>query len=540
VTQAAPLDTLSPRKRTTAGTYAKRGAFTFSGDLVEELRRAAGQSWPNDRYRNDPVGFVEDVLGDRPWGKQIEILEAVARHDHVAIKSGHKIGKSRVDVWLALWWFCTRPDARVLFTSSVERQVDSVLWRELVLVLRRSPIKLDARPAEHAKTGMRAPDLREIVGLSAREAEAVAGTSGTAVLYLVDEASGCSETLFAAFEGNLAGGGKLVMTSNPTRTTGYFFDAFKEEKQVDNGGTWKTISIASTETPNVVAGQMIVPGLATREWCEARKAAWGEDSLDYKVRVLGEFPTHEERRILTLHLVIEATRRWDEAQGVGRLVVGIDPAGPAGGGDESGFASRRGAKILGVLRRRGLSAAGHLEVLLGIIAEAATPGEVPVVNVDADGPVGSLVADALEAHAWSFPKGAEPFHVVRVRGSQKAEREPDKYERTRDELFANVERWIREGGAIPQDDKLQSELHAPDWQETISGKLKATPKDDMRRMLGRSPDTLDAVALACWSVDAFAERVAEVRAAVSREHKAEETRRVPRMDPWAAERTWRR
>jgi hypothetical protein len=69
----------------------------------------------------------------------------------------------------------------------------------------------------------------------------------------------------------------------------------------------------------------------------------------------------------------------------------------------------------------------------------------------------------------------------------------------RDELWANLAEWIREGGAIPDDARLTKELHAPEWHGQISGKLKATPKSDLRKMLdGRSPDRADAVALAVW------------------------------------------
>jgi len=527
--------------RSRTGTFARGDGFSFSARLARELRRTDGARWPDARYADDPVGFVEDVLHETPWTKQIELLEAVREHGHVAIKSGHKIGKSRVLAWIALWWFCTHEDARVLFTSSVERQVDEILWRELVMLIRRSGIELDCRPAEHAKTGLRAPDKREIVGLSAREAEAAAGTSGINVLYLVDEASGCNESLFAAFEGNLAGGGRMVLASNPTRTTGKFFAVFQEDQSVDNGGEWKTLTAASTETPNAKSGRSLVPGLATSEWCEARRTNWGEDSLDYKVRVLGEFPTNEERRMLTLHEVIEATGRWETTIAEGRLVIGDDPAGPGDGGDESAFAVKRGKKILGTLRKRSLKAEEHVETILALVAEWGVPGEqtVPHVNVDAGGPVGALVLAALQAFIWAKPRGQEPFTVSAIFSAARAEREPDRYVQTRDELHAAAERFIKDGGAIPPDDKLQSELHAPEWTSTNQGKLRATHKDEIRKMLGRSPDTFDAVALACWGVDSFAEHAAEVRGMVAREQSETQTRRVPRMDPYAAERTWR-
>jgi hypothetical protein len=42
------------------------------------------------------------------------------------------------------------------------------------------------------------------------------------------------------------------------------------------------------------------------------------------------------------------------------------------------------------------------------------------------------------------------------------------------------------------------ELHAPEWIPQVTGRLKATGKDELRKALGRSPDRADAVALAVW------------------------------------------
>jgi phage terminase large subunit len=531
---------LSPRRRSTGGVFLQNRPPSLGLDLAEALEdEVVGARWPNAKYADDPVGFVEEVLHDHPTKRQVEFLEAVRDNQHVAFKSSHKVGKSRALVWVALWWFCTRIDARVLLTSSVERQVDKVLWREMILVIRKSGIQLDARPAEHAKTGMVAHDMREIVGLSAREAESVAGTSGINVLYLVDEASGCAETLFAAFEGNLAGGGKLVLCSNPTRCNGQFFDAFQPASLIENGGPWKTLSANALESPNVIAGRMVIPGLATLEYVEGRKAAWGEDSAEYKVRVLGEFPTNEERRMLTIHDIKSAEDRWEDASDDGPLRIGLDVAGAGVGGDESVLALRRGKKLLALYAYRSAREADLLAFIRGFIREHRRTGEGPVhVVVDCEG-FGWPVYEHIAGHAMS-EDGRKEMLVFGVHAGHRAQRDPTRFDRTRDELFAAAEAWIKDGGAIPRDVKLSQELHAPEWNGTASGRLKATDKDTLKKILGRSPDRLDAVCLSCWEVDNFAERVAEQKAAVERENLAADQRRVPRFDPWAAEKAWRR
>src|SRR5690349_12989939 len=52
------------------------------------------QENPFARYRDNPVGFAEDVLGLKVWEKMRAILEAVAGHRKVAVRSGHKVSKS--------------------------------------------------------------------------------------------------------------------------------------------------------------------------------------------------------------------------------------------------------------------------------------------------------------------------------------------------------------------------------------------------------------------------------------------------------------
>ena len=46
------------------------------------------------RAVDDPVEYATKVLGITPWSKQAEIMRAVAAHKRVAVRSGHKIGKS--------------------------------------------------------------------------------------------------------------------------------------------------------------------------------------------------------------------------------------------------------------------------------------------------------------------------------------------------------------------------------------------------------------------------------------------------------------
>lgn len=523
------------------------------GELLDaELETAGRIQWPSDRYREDPVAFATEILGVRPWNRQVEILLAVRDHMRVAIASGHKIGKSHSAAIIALWYFCSYPDARVVMSSTTARQVDQILWRELQMMRARSgkcalckdedindrkprpcphSALIDGKIGELARTGLKSEDFREIVGFTAREAEAVAGISGRHLLYIVDEASGVPDIIFEAIEGNRAGGARIVLFSNPTKTSGEFFNAFHSKKHL-----YHTIQLSSETSPNVVAGEIVIPGLAGADWIAEKRREWGEDSPTYKVRVKGEFALAEDGKIFTIHAIAEAEKRWLDTSPEGRLFLGLDPAGASGTGDETAAALRRGLKALKLLADRGMTAEQHVDWVVSVLAGERLPRETPVVVFDREGPIGGELYGLFRAYLEKHPG---LFELVAVRASDRALRQPKIYDRQRDALAANLEAWFRDGGAIPEDSRLEAELHVLEWRQVASGRMKVTPKDEIRKILGRSPDRYDALALSAWEPLSLLEEdlPPAARAAAEREDRDDNPR--ARLDPYSGRSTWR-
>ena len=474
-----------------------RKRATPYGALAGACRVAAnatGHEWPSPRWRNDPVGFARDVLGLKLWAKQVEILNGVRDHQRVTVRSGHKCGKSTTLAVVALWFYCSFDDARVTMTSVTSRQVDAILWREVKRLHARARIPIGGELGVLARTGLR-DGFREVVGFTAKEAEAVAGVSGANLLYLVDEASGVADPIFEAIEGNRAGGARLVLASNPTRLEGEFFRSHNAERS----GYYR-VAVSSEESPNVVEGRAVVPGLAERAWVEEKRREWGAESLKFRVRVLGEFPTAEEGRILSLHDLTYSELRWSETPATGALEIGLDPAGPGLQGDETALAGRRGLRMVGLRARAGLDEEAIIAELVDFADQhRVSPGERVIVRVDREGEIGARVFGRLQAWAASEPT----YQIVGVRGSSKAPTKPLEFDLLRDEAWASLRDWIKAGGAIVEDAKLSEELHAPEWEAaglgTRSAILRATDKKRLRRKLGRSPDRADALALAVWT-----------------------------------------
>jgi phage terminase large subunit len=487
-------------------------------------------------YRNDPVRFAQEILGLRLSKKQAQILNAIRDHKRVSVRSGRRVGKSYVFAAAALWFYCTQgPDARVVLMATTDRQVKGIMWRAIEMLWARAKIKLPGVKGDSHESGCVWGEMFcEIKGYTARDAEAIAGIAGARLMYLIDEASGVKQQIFDAVEGNLAGGNAwLCLISNPTRNDGEFYSSHHEKSSKVLGPEfgYHTIAISSLESPNITGecGAEEIPGLARRSWVELMKRTWGEDSAQYRVHVLGEFAVNEERKIFSLAMLHEAQRLHGMRNGdegftpaTGRLWIGLDPAGPGGQGDETAIVWRRGWRALGIFRQRGLTPEGHLVHLLGILAKEAIPGEklAPVIVYDAGGDVGRDVGRALVEYLDAH-RGA--FELVKTMGSWPAQRLPQVYVTLRDELAANAERWMRAGGAIPEDVKLERDLHVLEFDQsmkrdarTAAERLTLIKKDGpngVRTLLGRSPDTGDAFQMCCWEPRRLVEAEASEAAA---------------------------
>lgn len=477
------------------------------------------------RYRVDPVGFAREVLGVEPWSRQAELLDAVAHHDRVLCRSGHKNGKSLGVIILALWFVATRPRARVMLTAPSSDQVKKILWRELRLWYPKVARVLDGPPDAplDPHTGLQLSGGREIFGRTASRPEGLAGISGPHLLFVIDEASGFEDQFYEAILGNCAGGGasgeaRIVALSNPTRPSGWFYDGFRN-------GLWCCIHISSEESPNVTQpDRPPIPGLATREWIEQLRTECGPGYREhpiYQVRVLGEFPSAGPNAVIGLGLVEAARARWDEhvrahphagltihelarmvAAGQpiddgtsGELEIGVDPK--RFGDDDCVIAARRGHWLY-----RPITLSGPLDgdaIAAPVVQAVRTlrrPGRDGPIAVKVDGKgVGAAAIDALRRHE-ATRRGE--IHVVDVDVSETATDE--RYVNVRSQHWFGGAAWLAEGGCLPPEPRLTQELLAATYGFDPRNRIRVASKDDMRKSLKRSPNHADALLLAVWHV----------------------------------------
>lgn len=484
---------------------------------------------PFPKYVNDPLGFYRDVLGVEPWDRmpgmdpaqssQVEILEAVRDHDKVAVRSGHKVSKSCSAAGLALWWVNTRLDARVTLTAPAAHQVETILWPEVRLLHsgqhpgRRKGHVMPKLPGEmhiDCRTGLVLGDGWGIKGLTTDTPERMSGKSGSKQLFIVDEASGYPEDIFVSIFGNLAGGGKVVLFFNPTRTSGTAYDVFH-----DKGAGWKTAWIPSYGTPNFHGGR--VDGLANPEWeAWARKQWGGPGNPLYDVRVAGQFPSQGTNAVIGLGLVEAGTARWspEVAEAAeGELDIGVDVSRE--GDDDSVLTAVRG---LVCVEQELVQLDRHMDAVpLGNqVGEAAarmarrlarrSDRFRPRIKIDCIG-VGSAVVDYLLTNC------RDEFDVIAVNVGSSADKSlilvPAEdgrpavtaammYRNLRSQLWFGCADWLKRGGCIPANDRLHGELVAPTFGYIERGKLAVQEKKELKKTLKRSPDHADSLNLAIY------------------------------------------
>jgi len=306
------------------------------------------------------------------------------------------------------------------------------------------------------------------------------------MLFIVDEASGVDEAIYEAIEGNRAGGqAHLVLFGNPTRTSGTFYEAFTSAAD-----RWHTLHISSEEAAAFQTNVRRVPGLASPEWITEKRAEWFPGAR-WDVRVCGEFPKSGDDAVLSLGLVEAALGRWASMADEGTLVIGVDVA--RFGDDETVIQAVRGKKaLLPVVLNSldGPNIAGHL---LDVVRQLRRGGERPTVHVDVIGYGASVYdylarMDEVRAVAVNVGQAASPAQDGR----------PD-CALLRDQLWFGLRKWLRDGGALPPDGKLQAELVAVRYGFMASGAVRVEPKDKIKQRLKRSPDRADALALAVYA-----------------------------------------
>ncbi len=107
-----------------------------------------------------------------------------------------------------------------------------------------------------------------------------------------------------------------------------------------------------------------------------------------------------------------------------------------------------------------------------------------VINLDVGG-VGASPVDWLRHNG--YPVNAINFGSVATNGQR--------YKNLRAEMWGRMREWLEQGGCIPEDDDLVTDLTAVEYSYTPTNQILLEKKEDMKKRGLSSPDDADALAL---------------------------------------------
>ena len=436
-----------------------------------------------ETYHDDFVGYRQDILGRKPSGPKIDaVCRSIVRNRRTSVSSGHGIGKTGLSADAIHWFISTRPRPAIVATANTEAQLQGKLWREL------AKVNAGARNSEWFRwrassfTMFEDPTAQAVaLAWSEDNPEAFAGTHEEHVLGVFDEASAIPKVIFNTFAGAMSTeGARWLAVGNPTRNEGEFYEITHGNKVARRAGDaargmWHAFTIASFESPFV-----------SPAWVDEMKASLGEDSDEYRIRVLGLPPRFDAQQYIPRdHVTAAAVRdvklfeRWP-------LVMGCDVGHSS---DRSAIVARRGRKVVDqpeVLR--GERTTDFARQIAGKIIHYREERGLTAHAVIEEIGIGVGVVETLQdmgyaEQTWGVNTGA-PAH------------EPELYANLRAEMWALMKEWLEGDVAIPNHTELMEDLVRVKRKPAgTNNKLLLESKDQMRRRGERSPDVADALAL---------------------------------------------
>ncbi len=427
-------------------------------------------------WRKDPTKFVIEAIGATPDRWQSETLQLLADHDKVSVRSCHGPGKSTLDSWAILWFMSCFFPAKVPCAAPTLHQLKDILWSELAIWHKQMlPALKDEFVIRASDQDMRlylknAPQESFAVARTGRKEnpEALQGFHSENLLFIIDEASGVDDVVFEVAQGALSSAhAKVLMTSNPTRVSGYFYDSHHKMRD-----RWKTVKIGADDSPRV-----------TDQYKDDIALQYGKDSNIYRVRVQGEFPKSDDDTLIPLDIVESAIGREIRVSRETDIVWGLDVA--RFGNDRTVLLKRRGPVVN---EKERVWQGQDTMVTAGKVVDEYEKALVKpiVINVDVIG-IGSGVVDRLKELGL-------PVQGINVGETPSAN---DRYSKLRDELWFKAREWFegRDVSITEDQEALVGELTTPKYTVLSTGKLKVESKDDMKKRGVRSPDIADAFCL---------------------------------------------
>ncbi len=444
-----------------------------------------------------PVLFAREVLGMDldPW--QERMLRAFGEGERgISIAACHGPGKTAGAAVAVVYSILFRFPLKAVATAPSRGQLEGALMKEVGKWVSKLPAPLQALLEVKSMSVVlkQAPALSSFEARTARpeNPEALQGIHEDEgwVLILVDEATGVHEKIFESAGGSMSGANcQTILLSNPTRTSGFFFDTWHKAGLMEK---WVRIRVSHEDSARV-----------TDQFVSDMIARYGRDSNAVRVRCYGLFPRSDLDTVLAYDQVAAAQHRDIIVPPHIRPVWGLDVA--RFGDDSNVLLGRNNIAVEPIIRAWGgkdlMRTSGRVKHLYDDLLPSFRPEEI---LIDVIG-LGAGVVDRL---------GEQGLPVRGVNVSESAA-SSDEYRNLKTELWFLMRDWFASGnhvlpvcspearetrhGCVADDAclhaRLVSELTSVRYDYTSNGKLLVESKKDMKKRGLVSPDVADAMAL---------------------------------------------
>lgn len=468
-------------------------------DLAYELNQLEVEIKRRE-YLRFPQTWVDERLGEKPWSKQVEIMNSVRDNRHTAVPSCFGSGKSWTAARLTAWWIDTHPPgtAFVVTTATTGRQVRAILWRELHRAHSKGNLPGRLNQTEWwMPTG--AEGKEQIVAFGSKPADmdddAFTGIHDRFVLVIGDEAAGLPKSLIEAADSLVVNeDSRYLLIGNPNDSSSEF------AKICLPGSGWNVIRIRAWDTPNFTGeevSEVVKQNTISKVWVEEKRKRWGEDNPMWIAKVEAEFPSTIINGLIPISAINAAIDCDLPAEGPN--ILGVDVGA---GGDRNVVAHRYGGRLR-IIRRN--QTVDTMESCGNVIADLKkTKAEVAKVDYigigrglvdrgrEQDYPIiGIVVSQAPLNEDGSVKKKKKRKH-------QTVEEDQEAFVNVRAQAYwAMREAFLAEGEVDldPEDIDLHADLVSIRYKRTSKGEIQIIDKAQLRKTLGHSPDDGDAAML---------------------------------------------
>lgn len=438
-----------------------------------------------DNYWYNPVWFAEDMLNFHADKWQSDVLMALGENPKISVRSGQGVGKTGLESIAVTWYLCTRPFPKVIATAPTRQQLYDVLWAEISKWLSGSMVD---RLLQWTKTKVYMKGYEERWWATARTAvkpENMQGFHEDFMLFVVDEASGVSDSIMEAILGTLSGHeNKLLMCGNPTRTSGTFYDSHNRDRDL-----YRTFKVSSLDSPRT-----------SKDNIEMLKRKYLEDSDVYRVRVLGEFPKGESDALIPLEYAETAASTKVSIKDCFTFNLGADIA--RFGNDNTVLAPRIGNRVFQLKeysKKDTMETSGNILKTVDEFKREYHQINRVKIKIDDDG-LGGGVTDRLNEVIRQERLG---YDVIPIKNGAKAD-DDEHYADKSVEMWGNMRDILEDNFTnfvqgrtptieLPNNEKLIKQLSNRKYKIDSKGRIDLEQKEQMKKRIGESPDCADAV-----------------------------------------------